>query len=219
MPTRNPKKRVRAPRPGQKDRQAIYAKELRKINIFKPARATSARDVKIMKDLKDQLRETWDKMTEEVDNFKRFSPKQIAFARNYAMNGRQNKSAAMRAAGYLTDNKVAMVDLANKNLRIPYMEELIAAFEMEEKVRMGLRVEDVATYFAKIADTAMENGDFTNANRAMENYGKFLGMFVERKEVTHKTVHNKDELDARIRELQMVISEERDTIAKKLAIN
>lgn len=84
---------------------------------------------------------------------------------------------------------------------------------------MGLRVEDVATYFAKIADTAMEQGDFTNANRAMENYGKFLGMFVERKEVTHKTVHNKAELDARIRELQMVISEEQETIAKKLAIN
>lgn len=84
---------------------------------------------------------------------------------------------------------------------------------------MGLRVEEVAAWFENIARVAMEAGDFTNANRAMENYGKYLGMFVDRKEITHTTVHSKAELDARIAELQAVLNENRTEIERKLTIN
>lgn len=207
-------------RMNQKDLQSmVYAPALRKLGVHKPARATSARDVKIITDLKNMLSTTWSQVFREVDNYKRFSPKQLEFFRRYAINGRRSIAKSAKQAGYESTSAAVLHDIGRQNLRLPHAEELVRAFEFEERARMGLRVEEVAAWFEKIANAAMETGDFANANRAMENYGKYLGMFVERKEITHTTIHSKEELDARIAELQKVLSEERETIATKLTIN
>mgnify|MGYP000025137403 CR=1 FL=1 len=93
---------------------------------------------------------------------------------------------------------------------------LLDALEFERKARMKISVDDVVVWFNKIATAAMETGDFTNANRAMENLARYLQMFVERKEITHKVVHNKEELDARIAELTMVLKEAEPDIAARI---
>ena len=66
---------------------------------------------------------------------------------------------------------------------------------------------------------AMGSGDYTNANRAMENLAKYLQMFTERKEVTHRVIHSKEELDTRIAELSRVLKEVEPEIESRLRIN
>lgn len=206
-------------RTNQKDLGRKYSRELKKLGIHKPARASSAKDLATMRKLQSMLKLTWAQVIETADNYKRLSEKQIEFFRRFAIYGRKNKIKAVYAAGYQFKYQHHAYLTAQQNLKHPHAEDLIRAFELEEKAKMGLLVEDVAAWFENIATKAMEAGDFTNANRAMENYGKYLGMFVERKEITHKNVYNKSELDARIAELQAVISEERDNIKAKLSIN
>jgi acyl carrier protein phosphodiesterase len=84
---------------------------------------------------------------------------------------------------------------------------------------MKINVEDVVKWFNDIATAAMQTGDFTNANRAMENLAKYLQMFTERREVTHRVVHSKEELDTRIAELSRVLKEVEPDIEARLRIN
>jgi hypothetical protein len=125
----------------------------------------------------------------------------------------------MRLAGYDSVNPAVLLSLANKNLSIPHFHDLVTAFEIEEKARMKINVEDVVKWFNDIATQAMGSGDFTNANRAMENLAKYLGMFVEKKEITHRTIHSKEELDTRISELTAILREAEPEIERKLKIH
>lgn len=211
------KKKKKSPTGTQKAQK--YQRALKELNIHKPQRSVSAADVARLQFLKNELRETWHTLWESATNFKWLSEKQIRFARAYALNGRRYALRSMKEAGYdYADEEQARV-YANKMLRRPHFEDLIRAFEIEEKARMKLTVEDVVKWFNDIAKAAMETGDFTNANRAMENLAKYLGMFIERKEILHKTVHSREELDARIAELTQVLRNSEAEIDAKIRIN
>lgn len=196
-----------------------WQRALRELNIHKPLRAVSAADVANMNFLKNELRETWHTLWETANNYKRFTQKQIKFAKAYALNGRRLLVKSMKEAGYdYADDEQAAVR-ARHMLKMHHFEDLIRAFEFEEKARMKLTTDDVSEWFQRIATAAMETGDFTNANRALENLAKFLGMFVERKEIRHTVIHNKQELDTRIAELTQILKESESEIEAKLRIN
>jgi len=205
--------------PSQSNRAAIYRRELRELNIHKPARTVKSYNVKAIRDVREHLRETWQANWDKISKIKRLTPKQVEFARQYALNGRTNKCGAMRLAGYDTNNSRVLLAMADENLSIPYFHDLVTAFEIEEKARMKINVEDVVKWFNDIATQAMQSGDFTNANRAMENLAKYLGMFVEKKEITHRTIHSKEELDTRISELTAILKEAEPDIERKLRIH
>jgi len=175
--------------------------------------------VQAIRNLKQHLRETWQASWDKINKIKRLRPKQVEFARQYALNGRTNKCGAMRLAGYDSANPAVLLSMANNNLSIPHFNDLVTAFEIEEKARMKINVEDVVKWFNDIATQAMASGDFTNANRAMENLAKYLGMFVEKKEITHRTIHSKEELDTRISELTAILKEAEPDIERKLRIH
>jgi hypothetical protein len=205
--------------PSQGDRIAKYKRELRELNIHKPGHGIRAENVKAIRNLKEHLRETWQASWDKINKIKRLTPKQVEFARQYALNGRTNKCGAMRLAGYDSANPAVLLSMANKNLSLPNFNDLVTAFEIEEKARMKINVEDVVKWFNDIATQAMASGDFTNANRAMENLAKYLGMFVEKKEITHRTIHSKEELDTRISELTAILKEAEPDIERKLRIH
>ncbi len=205
--------------PSQGDRIAKYKRELRELNIHKPGHGIRAENVKAIRNLKEHLRETWQASWDKINKIKRLTPKQVEFARQYALNGRTNKCGAMRLAGYDSANPAVLLSMANKNLSLPNFNDLVTAFEIEEKARMKINVSDVVKWFNDIATQAMASGDFTNANRAMENLAKYLGMFIERKEITHKSVHSKEELDTRISELTAILREAEPDIERKLRIH
>jgi hypothetical protein len=206
-------------RPHLRVRKKKHREALKALNVHKPLRACRARDLKIMAELKDMFRETWVSLKDKAQDMHRFSEKQLKFARQYAINGRRSIAEAVRLAGYNIKDDYNYSTHGRQLLKMPGMEELVQAFELEEKARMKINVEDVVAWFHKIATAAMEAEDFTNANRAMESLAKYLGMFVERKEITHKTVYNRAELDAQIAEYQRILSEGRDEIDAKLTIN
>lgn len=219
------KRRPRGPRKSkiglqsQKDRTKRRRRELKEMNVHLPKTRITAQDVKTIKALKDALRETWEGVWERIGDFTHFTERQMQFARQYAINGRRNKSQAVRLAGFQRADPNHQLKMANDMLKMPFMDDLISVFELEEKAKMRINVEDVVKWFNDIATKAMEAEDFTNANRAMENLAKYLGMFVERKEITHKTVHSREELDARIAELTAVLKEAEPDIERKLRIN
>lgn len=194
-------------------------RELKALGVHKPGYASTPEHLKAIKQLKEMLRHTWSQVFERVDDYKRVTVKQLEFFRRYAIYGRKNSMKAVKAAGYTYTDERNIQRKAKELLRHPHAEELIAAFELEEKAKMGLLVEDVANWWERIANKAMELGDLTNANRAMESYAKYLQMFVEKREITHRVISSKSELDARIAELQAVISEERDNIRNNISIN
>ncbi|MFN7640261.1 MAG: terminase small subunit [bacterium] len=207
--------------PSQKDRLKKYGRELKKLNIHQPRYGVRAENVKAIKEVKEHLRETWQASWDRINKLKvkNLTSKQVEFARQYAKNGRTNKTQAARLAGYDSGNPTVLREMAYKCLAIPHFDELIKAFELEEKARMKLNVEDVVKWFNDIATAAMETGDYTNANRAMENLAKYLQMFTERKEVTHRVVHSREELDTRIAELSRVLKEVEPEIDARLRIN
>ena len=212
-------KRKSSKRPGAVARGRKHREALKELNVHKPVRSARAADVYKMTVLKESLRESWAALKDKAQEFSKFSAKQHQFARHFALNGRTNKLAAMRLAGYDSDNPEILRKLAVKNLAKSGMEDLIKAYEFEEKARMKLCVEDVVKWFQDIATAAMETQDFTNANRAMENLAKYLQMFVERKEVTHRVIQSKEELDTRIAELTRVLRDSAPEIEAKLRIN
>jgi hypothetical protein len=205
--------------PSQKDRVAKYRRELKKLDIHKPSRGVRAENLQAIRDLRGHLTETWQAMWDKINKIRKLTPKQVEFARQYAINGRSNKVGAARAAGYDSGNPVVLWKLAEKNLAIPHFHDLITAFEIEEKAKMKINIEDVVKWFNDIATQSMASGDFTNANRAMENLAKYLGMFVDKKEITHRTIHSKEELDTRIDELTAILREAEPEIERKLRIN
>lgn len=205
--------------PSQGDRIAKYKRELRELNIHKPGHGIRAENVKAIRNLKEHLRETWQASWDKINKIKRLTPKQVEFARQYALNGRTNKCGAMRLAGYDSANPAVLLSMANKNLSLPNFNDLVTAFEIEEKARMKISVQDVVEWFQRIATAAMESGDYANANRSMENLAKYLQMFVERKEITHRTIHSKEELDTRISELTAVLRDADSEIESRIRIN
>ncbi len=212
-------RRRHADRPRQARRIAEFRTELKQLGIHTPRRHVTKANVDAIKAIKAHLRETWQAYWDKINDCSKLTPKQVEFARQFAKNGRTNKTAAMKRAGYDSAHPDVLLGLAKKNLAIPGFNDLITAFELEEKARMKLTVEDVVKWFNDIATAAMSTGDFTNANRAMENLAKYLGMFIEKKEIVHRTVHSKEELDARIQELTSVLREVEPEIERRLRIN
>ena len=186
------------------------------LNIQKPKGLLRRGHAKTIKQLAGFLTHTLDGHKHKFSEWQHLSEKQIAFAREYEARGRRNIIPAMRAAGYESDFDGTLRNMAVKTMAKEGFDELLDALEFERKARMKISVDDVVVWFNKIASAAMETGDFTNANRAMENLARYLQMFVERKEITHKVVHNKDELDARIAELTMVLKEAEPDIAARI---
>jgi phage terminase small subunit len=193
--------------------------ELKELKVYKPIHRSSQADVAKMRKLAEYLQQTHKEVEDKFQGWHYFSEKQINFARAYAQLGRRSLTAAAKKAGYTAaEDNIAYIAAA-RNMKRPGMEELIQAFEREEVARMTITVQEVVKWFNDIATAAMGSGDFTNANRAMENLAKYLQMFVERKEITHRVVHNKEELDARIAELTKVLQDSAEDIKSSIKMS
>jgi acyl carrier protein phosphodiesterase len=198
-------------RENQRKRKAIFLEEFK---IQRPrGRRISAQQVETLRGLREYLRNTYEG---SLDNFTHFTPKMIEFCRHYAKNGRTNIAGAARAAGYQASDSEHMRQCGWRVLRQPFVEDLIQMFEIEEKARLMITVEDVVAWFKKIATAAMDSGDYTNANRSMEALAKYLQMFTEKREITHKIIHSHADLDARIQELTAILGEVKPEIENRI---
>lgn len=200
-------------------RRQDYQKELAELNIHLPQRATTYEALNNAKLIKSYIRETWSAAFDKMPLFKKMSERQIEFARHYAKLGRRQQCLAMRLAGYEISDPSNLDDYARKLIRMDGMNELLIAFEFEEKAKLKVTIEEVVAWFQRIATASMDAGDYANSNRALENLAKYLGMFVEKKEITHRVVQNKQDLDDRIAELTAVLKDAEPEIEARLKLN
>ena len=215
------KKANMPPSLGTPNRAVEIRKKLKALNIVLPRGAImTPHMLKSVNQIKTFLKRTWsDRYDKHMPEWTRLTGKQIAFCKHHAALSRASKMEAMRKAGYEDNDPEDMRARAANLLKRPSIEALIQAFELEGRAQMKLTVEEVVDWFKKIATDAMAVGDFTNANRAMENLGKYLQMFTEKREITHRVIHSQEDLDTRIAELTAVLREVEPEINKRLNLD
>lgn len=191
------------------------------VNVVTANRKLRRDERKALEHLKEHLQKTWHRSYHEAILMQRITLRQIDFAYHYARLGFNHdaKEKAYDLAGYnILHGDTKKREMADKLLAKPNIQKLVKLFEIEQRAKMKLSIEEVVAAFQDIAGKALDVGDFTNANRAMENLAKYLGMFIERKEIVHTKVSSREELDQRIAYLTRVV-QEAPPLEDKLRLN
>jgi phage terminase small subunit len=109
------------------------------------------------------------------------SPKQEKFCMEYIATG--DSLTAYKAAGYAPGkNHSDTRRRAGTLLKKPKIEQRINDLREVALDRMAWSADHVLQRLDEVYQHALSNGDYTNANRSVENVAKHLGMFVERSE-------------------------------------
>ena len=124
---------------------------------------------------------------EKAPNFKPgnfiagMSPKQEKFCMEYIATG--DSLTAYKAAGYAPGKSHSDTRRrASTLLKKPKIEQRINDLREVALDRMAWSAEHVLQRLDEVYQHALSNGDYTNANRSVENVAKHLGMFVDRSE-------------------------------------
>ncbi len=135
----------------------------------------------------------------------RLSPMQYKFAYEFIETG-DAYQAYMNAGYSVGDKKPFLIrGKAKELLQTPKVAAFINYIRDKTMEKLVIKVEDIIEKFMTTYNQAMDSADFTNANRALENLGKHMGMFVERSLVEQKITMSADELDREIARYQTII--------------
>jgi len=135
----------------------------------------------------------------------RLSPMQYKFAYEFIETG-DSYQAYINAGYSVGDKKPFLIrGRAKELLQTPKVAAFVNYIRDKTMEKLVVKVEDIIEKFMSTYNQAMEAADFTNANRALENLGKHLGMFIERSLVEQKITMSADELDREIAKYQSVI--------------
>ena len=122
----------------------------------------------------------------KIPTFRGLTAMQEKFCMEFAGHGDEVK--AYTAAGYQPDKTDARTRakarIIMKNEKIM---ERIKEYQDEAITKVTWTKEKVLERLAKVYNEAMQDSDFTNANKSMEHIAKHLGMFVDKVEQTVKT--------------------------------
>ena len=109
------------------------------------------------------------------------SPKQEKFCMEYIATG--DSLTAYKAAGYAPGrNHADTRRRAGTLLKKPKIEQRRNDLREVALDRMAWSADHVLQRLDEVYQHALSNGDYTNANRSVENVAKHLGMFVDRSE-------------------------------------
>ena len=113
----------------------------------------------------------------KIWEFGGLTPRQEKFCLEYMKTG--DPEHAFKISGYKSKRLKAG---ANRLFEKPLIQ--IRINEIREQALKDIKVnaEKVIDRILEVYDAAMQESDYTNANRAMESVGKHLGMFVDRSE-------------------------------------
>ena len=124
---------------------------------------------------------------EKGENFKPgnfiagMAPKQEKFCMEYIATG--DSLIAYKAAGYAPGKSHSDTRRrASTLLKKPKVEQRINDLREVAIDRMAWSADHVLQRLDEVYQHALQNGDYTNANRSVENVAKHLGMFVDRSE-------------------------------------
>jgi tRNA A-37 threonylcarbamoyl transferase component Bud32 len=139
--------------------------------------------------------------------------KEELFAHWYVKTG--SISEAYIEAGYVREDlpeaikKKRMKSAPRRLFNKPAVQLRIKELMEADAQRLALTPENIADRFMKIYDRALETEDLSAANTALENVGKYLGMFIDKKMVLTKNISetpkNVEELDDKIGQLMHIM--------------
>jgi len=135
----------------------------------------------------------------------RLSPMQYKFAYEFIETG--DAYGAYLKAGYTTDNlkPFQIRGKAKELLAQPKVNAFVEYIRKKAMDKLVINIDDIVEKFLTTYNQAMAAEDFTNANRALENLGKHLGMFVEKAMIEQKITMSAEQLDAEIAKYQGII--------------
>lgn len=135
----------------------------------------------------------------------RLSPMQYKFAYEFIETG--DAYAAYLNAGYSVEGKkpFQIRGRAKELLAVPKVAAFIDYIREKTMEKLVINIDDIVEKFLTTYNQAMAAEDFTNANRALENLGKHLGMFVEKAMIEQKITMSAEQLDAEIAKYQGII--------------
>ena len=142
----------------------------------------------------------------------KLSPKEEAFVQYYLVSHQAldaYKKAGFPVGEHDTNNIARAMKLLKKatvSLRLKELQDATAEKE-------GITIQAVVANFVKVFEKAMSapKPDFTNANRAMENLSRYLGMEVHRSETTQKVLlghEDEKSIDEAIRRFANIVGVE-----------
>jgi phage terminase small subunit len=135
----------------------------------------------------------------------RLSPMQYKFAYEFIETG--DAYNAYLAAGYSVGDKkpYQIRGKAKELLDTPKIAAFVEYIREKAMEKLVINIDDIVEKFLTTYNQAMASEDFTNANRALENLGKHLGMFVEKAMIEQKITMSSEQLDAEIAKYQGII--------------
>lgn len=113
----------------------------------------------------------------KIWEFGGLTPRQEKFCLEYMKTG--DSEQAFKVSGYKSRYLKAG---ANRLLEKPLIQMRINEIREQALKDIKVNAEKVIDKIIEVYDAAMQESDYTNANRAMESVGKHLGMFVDRSE-------------------------------------
>ena len=113
----------------------------------------------------------------KIWEFGGLTPRQEKFCLEYMKTG--DPEQAFKVSGYKSRYLKAG---ANRLLEKPLIQMRINEIREQALKDIKVNAEKVIDKIMEVYDAAMQESDYTNANRAMESVGKHLGMFVDRSE-------------------------------------
>ncbi len=135
----------------------------------------------------------------------RLSPMQYKFAYEFIETG-DAYNAYLKAGYSVGDKKPFQIrGKAKELLDTPKVNAFVEYIREKAMEKLVINIDDIVEKFLTTYNQAMASEDFTNANRALENLGKHLGMFVEKAMIEQKITMSTDQLDAEIAKYQGII--------------
>ena len=113
----------------------------------------------------------------KIWEFGGLTPKQEKFCLEYMRTG--DPEEAYKKAGYKSR---WLKPAVKRMLTNPLIQMRLNEIREQALKDVKVNAEKVLDKVMEVYDSAMQESDFTNANRAMETIGKHLGMFVDRSE-------------------------------------
>lgn len=107
---------------------------------------------------------------------------QEAFCQHYAATG--DAYTSFVKAGYRAPDPEAGKADARHFLRSRRIQRRIGEIKEQMLEEQKVTVQKIVDNFMTVYGKCVDDADYANANRALENVGKYLGMFVEQKKIT-----------------------------------
>mgnify|MGYP006883062813 FL=1 len=157
------------------------------------------------------------KKSNQLKTVNELTPKQRKFVDVLVANwGTIKKSAAAKEAGYSSNTKNGLSEVASKLTSASHSPHVVRYLEKKLAKEESKYANKLRSYkrYERFGDGAADKNQFAAAINAEYRAGQLAGLYVDKKEVTHNLLEgmSRDQLEKRLTELEEKIGEAKNII-------